>query len=119
MMRLLQPPYGWVLLVVMAMPFWVLFISVFLRGFKESDQGVLMQLRNGKLKPIRAERELVRYASLMTAVWLLITSFKVYQQYFSNHPIAHTGLGVLDLGLGLFSLASWAGLLMLRAQERL
>lgn len=119
LMQLLQPPYGWILLVVMAMPFWLLFLSVFMRGFRQDDEGALLRFRRGRLKPVRAERDLVRYASLLTAAWLLITSFKVYQQYFTNQPIAHTGLGVLDLGLGLFSLASWAGLLMLRAQERL
>lgn len=119
LLRLLQPPYGWVLLVVMAMPFWLLFLTVFMRRFEENDQGSLLQFRDGRLKPIRVERELVSYASLLTATWLLIVAFKVYQQYFTTNPLAHTGIGVFDLGLGLFSLASWAGMLMLRTQERL
>jgi hypothetical protein len=119
LLRVLQPPYGWILLIVLAMPFWILFSSVFLRRFHKDDQGMLMKWRKGKIKPIRVERDLATYASLMTATWLLIVSFKVYQQYFVSNPLAHTGLGAFDLGLGLFSLASWAGMLMLRAQERL
>ena len=119
LLQVLQPPYGWILLVIMAMPFWVLFASVFMRGFREKDQGLLFQLKDGKLKPIRTERDLARYASLLTATWLLIIAFKVYQQYFVSQPLAHTALGTFDLGLGLFSMASWGAMLMLRAQERL
>ncbi|MFP3853186.1 MAG: hypothetical protein ACLFWD_02710 [Anaerolineales bacterium] len=119
MLRVLQPPYGWILLVILAMPFWVLFASAFMRGFRDQDQGSLFWLKDGRLKPIRMERDLARYASLLTATWLLIITFKVYQQYFVSQPLAHTSLGAFDLGLGLFSMASWGAMLMLRTQERL
>ena len=119
LLQVLQPPYGWILMVVLAMPFWVVFTRVFLRGFEHDDQGVLLRFHNGKLERIPIGRDLVRYAALLTAVWLLIVSFKVYQQYFTQNPLTHSSLGVFDLALGLFCLASWAAVLSLKAQQRL
>ncbi len=79
----------------------------------------MLQLRDLRWGRINGERELSRYAAALTACWLLILVFKVYQQYFVPQPLPNTGLGAFDLSLGLFSLASWAGMLMLRTQERL
>lgn len=118
LLSVLQPPYSWVLLLVMALPYWVLFVGVFLSRLPAVDEhGWLATLdASGARKP---KRELARYAAVLTTLWLLILAFKVYQQYFSVSPLAHTSLGVFDLSLGLFSLASWAGIVLLETQERL
>lgn len=118
LLSLLQPPYGWVLLILLALPFWVLLIGVFMGRWNQPDW-LQSSLITGRPFGVKTERDLARYASLLTAFWLLIVAFKVYQQFFTQAPIRYTELGAFDLSLGLFCLAGWAGILMLRAQERL
>jgi len=119
LLKLLQPPYGWVLLLLMGLPFWVLFFSVLMSRLSASEQAGVLRLR--RLDPVGslAEKDLVRYSALLTATWLLVVVFKVYQQYFVSTPLSNTQLGAFEFGMGLFSLASWAALLALRAQSRL
>lgn len=118
LLSVLEPPYGWVLLILLALPFWILLIGVFMGRWSE-EGGRQANLVTGKSFGAKTERDLARYAALLTSFWLLIVAFKVYQQYFVPVPMKHTELGAFDLSLGLFCLASWAGILMLRAQERL
>lgn len=118
LLSLLQPPYGWLLLIVVALPFWVLLAGVFMGRWSEED-GLRLRRVTERTFGAKTERDLARYASLLTALWLLIVAYKVYQQYFVAVPLKYSELGVFDLSLGLFCMASWAGILMLRAQERL
>jgi hypothetical protein len=105
---------------VRALPYWALFDGVFLSRLPALDeQSWLGTLGSTEAGTKRSKRELARYAAVLTSLWLLILAFKVYQQYFSTSPLANTGLGVFDLSLGLFSLASWAGIVLLETQERL
>jgi hypothetical protein len=117
LLNVLQPPYSWVLLLVMALPYWVLFVGVFLGRWQIAGEHEWIPLALPDPPLRKAKRDLSRYAAVLTALWLLILVFKIQQQYFTSHPLLHTGLGVFDLSLGLFSLASWAGMLMLKAQE--
>lgn len=119
LLRLLQPPYGWILLLILALPFWGLFVGVFTRRLRDLNGGSLARLRVVRGDRNASERELSRYAVGLTAGWLLIVAFKVHQQYFVSAPLPYTTIGAFDLSLGLFSLASWVGMLMLRTQERL
>ncbi|MGA9531670.1 MAG: hypothetical protein WBR18_03040 [Anaerolineales bacterium] len=119
-LSILQPPYSWVLLLVMALPYWVLFVGVFFSRLPAVDEhGWFTSLGSTQVGSRKSKRELARYAAVLTTLWLLILAFKVYQQYFSPFPLANTDLGVFDLSLGLFSLASWAGIVLLETQERL
>lgn len=118
LLGVLAPPYAWILLLLIALPFWVLYLGVFLQRIElPAQQGVSIgRLFHNPDTP--AERDLGRYAGLLTAVWLLVVVFKVYQQYFAGSPLPHTELGAFDFALGLFSLAAWMGLALLRAQDR-
>lgn len=115
LLNLIQPPYGWILTLILALPYWVLFLSILLRRFR-SDGVSPWVVRTRRSTP---ERDLSLYAGALTSTWLLITAFKVYQQYFASNPIANSKLGLFDFGLGLFSLASWLGLVLLQLQKKL
>jgi hypothetical protein len=116
LLNLLQPPYGWILAVILVLPYWVLFYSVLLKRFQRGPSSA-----SGKKGAKRGtpERDLSLYAGALTSTWLLITAFKVYQQYFAPFPIENSKLGLFDFGLGLLSLASWLGLVMLQLQKKL
>lgn len=119
LLGVLQPPYAWILLLLIALPFWVLYIGVFVRRVEyplERAEAASRKLLAGTSE--LAERDLGRYAALLTSVWLLLVAFKVYQQYFAANPLPHTQLGAFDFALGLFSLASWMGLILLHTQEQ-
>lgn len=115
----LKPPYAWILLLLIALPFWLLFIGVFMHRleipFNRAGRATKKVLDSGSEL---AERDLSRYAALLTAVWLLLVVFKIYQQHFAAVPLPHTELGAFDFALGLFSLASWMAMILLRTQER-
>lgn len=118
LLGILQPPYSWILLLIIALPYWVLYLGVFLHR-------VDVPIKRGTGLPSRivpsetvAEADLTRYAALLTSVWLLLIVFKVYEQYFTATPLPYTELGVFDFSLGLFCLASWTGIVLLEAQER-
>lgn len=119
LLGVLQPPYAWILLLLIALPFWVLYVGVFIQRVGSPLERA--EIAGRKLLTGRsdlAERDLGRYAALLTSVWLLLIVFKVYQQYFTASPLPHTQLGAFDFALGLFSLASWMGMILLRTQEQ-
>ncbi|HEX9797316.1 MAG TPA: hypothetical protein VGA52_10030 [Anaerolineales bacterium] len=119
LLNLLKPPYGWILLVLLGMPYWLIFFSVLMSRLSASEESGVLRLRRFEPSGALAEKDLARYSALLTATWLLVVAFKVYQQYFVSVPLPNTQLGAFEFGMGLFSLASWAALLALRAQSRL
>ncbi len=118
LLGILQPPYSWILLLIIALPYWILYLGVFLYRVEiPVDQRDRLPYRI-VTKDTVAKADLTRYAALLTAVWLLLVAFKAYQQYFAASPLPYTELSVFDFSLGLFCLASWAGIVLLEAQDR-